>query len=700
MRKWQQCTVLPVETLTYKRQQIENKIFCFDIETTSFFKKNGEWVTAKDCDPDALSSCPEKLCIPYIWQLGINNKVYYGRSLREFYIFCRDCLNKFYPAKKIIWVHNLSYEYAFLAQDFRFSKVFSRRKGDIIYCYSKELNIEFRCTYKLTVMKLANIPGSFDWVNVTKAVGDLDYDLPRLPNTPLTWQEQDYCDRDIRVMYQYIHGLMEFGGYSCVADIPLTQTGMIRRIIKTKVLNSSSHLRHMEAIKPNLQDYRLLTRVMRGAVTQCQWTCIDVLKRNVFHIDIESSYPFVMCTKYYPCSKWEYGNDNFHDDRYLYIYTLELYDVEQKSPWTYICYSKTEQVIPRDGETLFDAVAEGKVTAAKKIVLKCTDVDLEIIKKVYNIGEIRYIDYARSKKGMLPLPLIKYILSLYKEKTEIKGIKKLAAKYAFLKQQLNGIYGMILTNIYKDEPIDLGFNFWDVDEMTDAKLEKALAKTKPFLNYSWGIYVTAYARQSLFDLIMKFPVESLYCDTDSIFFVNETNFKIVEEINLQRYKELENVSIRLEIPLEYFIPTDKGGKRHALGSWSREPDLEYFKSVGSKKYCMKEKDGKFSVVIAGCQKKYFDFKLNKEVPTVPNIDSFYLDIDNPARFKNGRTVFWNVHCQPPVVLTDYLGNQYKNDQLCGLVCLKTYYTLGITPTLNDFCALEHNGYTNPYRYKY
>lgn len=699
----------------YKNKLYVDRIFCFDIETTSFFKVGEKWVTAAEQDPDTLSSATERLAIPYIWQFSVDAKTYYGRSLVTFYNFCKDILCKNYPQRKIVWVHNLSYEFAFLSQYFKFNKVFARKKGDVIYCFDKQLNIEFRCTYKLTVMPLKKIPESFGWVGLSKLVGDLNYDIARLPCTPLKPREKKYCEYDVQLIYQFIKGLVKEYNYKNLADIPYTQTGIIRRIIKTTVLNSSSHLRHMEECKPDLKDYRMLTRIMRGGVTQCQWTYIDGLLNNVYHVDIASSYPFVMCTKYYPSSKWEYGDGYDDDPRYLHIYTVKLYNVVAKSPWYYICYSKTERLTPFDGEnnyyngeltkkhdSLFEAINEGKVVDAKYILLTVTDVDLDIINKVYNVEKIEYVSYARSRKSTLPIPLIKYILSLYKQKTEIKGIVEKVILYNFLKQQLNGIYGMMLTNIFKDEPMDFGYNIWLDDKMDDKKLEEKLAKNKPFLNFSWGVYVTAYARQALFDLIMKFPACAIYCDTDSIFFIDQTNFKYVEEINKERYNELVEVSNRLGIALDYFIPTDNKGRKRPLGAWEREEDLKQFKSVGSKKYCMVTKSNQFIATIAGCRKKYFDFETNQEVATVKSMDHFYIakDDSKKPRYKNGRSVCWHTIHQPHVELTDYLGNKYTNYQVCGIVVLNTYYTLGLTNDLNDFTQMAHNNYTNPYRYVY
>lgn len=685
----------------YKKKVYVEKIFTFDIETTSFFYTNNEWVSAKGHSQEELEDSTNLLAIPYIWQFAEDGNVYYGRTLRTFYDFCK-LLNKNYPERKIIWVHNLSYEFSFLTQDFEFTTVFARQKGKIIYAFCKELNIEFRCSYMLTIMSLEKMSESFTFITQPKCVGGLDYDVARLPCTPLSHKEMEYCEIDVKIVYEYIKGIVN--EYKCIADIPYTQTGIIRRHIKRNVLNSSSHKRLMNEIKPTYYDYRMLTRVMRGGITQCQWTFIDNSVKDVYHIDIASSYPFVMCTKYFPMSKWEWGDKDFFNPAYLYIYHVKLYNVSAKTPWAYISVSKSEEVKYHSGCDYTDSTVDGKILEAEYVDLWLTNVDLDIIKKVYDIDYISYIYYARSKKGMLPIPLIKYMLSLYKEKTEIKGIEHLVDLYTYKKQCLNGIYGMCQTNIFKDEQISEGYNYWTINYMNKEKLTKKLDKDKPFLSFSWGTFVTAYARESLFEMIMKFPLDCIYCDTDSAFFVDiKANKKYIDEINAMRYSEIERISKRLNIDFNYFNPVDKDGKNHPLGEWEFEKHLKRFKSVGSKKYVMETDDGKFIATVAGCRKKYYDFDIKKEVNVIKSFDEFYLSNEMKdgkvigGKFKNGRSVAWHTHNQPAVILKDYLGNEYRNDQLCGTVILNTYYTLGITKAMNDFCSMAHNFYTNPFR---
>lgn len=114
-----------------KRKKIDNNIYTFDIETTSYFILDG--IQHNSIDYDSLNEDERKRAIPmstmYIWMLGINDTVYYGRTwdeLEEFLLIIRN----YTPEKKIIYIHNLAFEFQFLYSRFRVSNVFARKSQD------------------------------------------------------------------------------------------------------------------------------------------------------------------------------------------------------------------------------------------------------------------------------------------------------------------------------------------------------------------------------------------------------------------------------------------------------------------------------------------------------------------------------------------------------------------------------------------
>ena len=65
---------------------LDNTIYTFDIESTSYLDLYGQQVNA--CDYLSLSEADREAAIPkglmYIWQFSINDNVYYGRTWEEF----------------------------------------------------------------------------------------------------------------------------------------------------------------------------------------------------------------------------------------------------------------------------------------------------------------------------------------------------------------------------------------------------------------------------------------------------------------------------------------------------------------------------------------------------------------------------------------------------------------------------------------
>ena len=113
----------------------------FDIETTSFYDNN------------------EKVGLMYIWQFGIDGRVFMGRNWNEFTELLDKLRNEFdinIENRLVIYVHNLAFEFQFIRKLFRWYNVFSIDSRKPIYattCYG----FEFRCSYLLAVIHLQKL---------------------------------------------------------------------------------------------------------------------------------------------------------------------------------------------------------------------------------------------------------------------------------------------------------------------------------------------------------------------------------------------------------------------------------------------------------------------------------------------------------------------------------------------------------------
>ena len=92
----------------------DDNIYSFDIETTSVFLSAKNEISDFDYSkkPENYTDL-DKIGFMYIWQFSINSDVYYGRTVPELIEFL-TALKKNIIATKIVYVHNLGFEFQFL----------------------------------------------------------------------------------------------------------------------------------------------------------------------------------------------------------------------------------------------------------------------------------------------------------------------------------------------------------------------------------------------------------------------------------------------------------------------------------------------------------------------------------------------------------------------------------------------------------
>ena len=98
----------------------------------------------------------------------------------------------------------------------------------------------------------------------------------------------------------------------------------------------------------------------------------------------------------------------------------------------------------------------GRVISAKYVKLIMTNVDFEIFTKCYDITNLNILEFYVSINDYLSPTFVKYILELYKDKTELKDIEEFADKYAISKQYINSMFGMMCTKNITDEILITG----------------------------------------------------------------------------------------------------------------------------------------------------------------------------------------------------------------------------------------------------
>lgn len=247
------------------RKKVDNTIYTFDIETTNYLILGvkilpaSEYLNLTKFEQEQVKF---RSCM-YIWMFSINKTVYYGRTWEQLKSFLVR-LEFYNDYKKIIFVHNLAFEFQYLKSIFKFCNVMARKSHKVMKCELEEFNIEFRCTYMMSNCALKDLAKVFR-LPVEKKVGDLNYDLLRTSITELTEKELGYCEYDCLVVYHFI--TKELMDYERVDKIPITSTGHVRRELKERIEKDWSYKNTVKkAVNTNPHIYNMLMRAFGGRI--------------------------------------------------------------------------------------------------------------------------------------------------------------------------------------------------------------------------------------------------------------------------------------------------------------------------------------------------------------------------------------------------------------------------------------------------
>jgi DNA polymerase type B, organellar and viral. len=282
-----------------------------------------------------------------------------------------------------------------------------------------------------------------------------------------------------------------------------------------------------------LKDYKRLKAAFGGGDTHANYLNAGRILYNVASYDLTSDYPSQMCKRKYPSSKFvKVKSDITHldTDRYAYLIMITLTNVRCITSCRYI--SRSRCVAVHSGST--GAYDNGRVISADKVSLCITEQDWSIIQQTYTYDDIKIYAVYRSVKRYLHPDFIKKVLDYYKKKTSLKKVAGMEDIYMQSKQYINSMFGMMVTDIVIDD-VDYKNNDW-VDcnkDLTPEQLYKHQQEQldniqlKPFKNilaYQWGVWVTAYARRQLWDMIIQIGDDVVYYDTDSVKFLHPLKY--------------------------------------------------------------------------------------------------------------------------------------------------------------------------------
>lgn len=563
------------------RKKVDNTIYSFDIETSSYLILRGRILSAikyLDLSEEEQNEVEFRSCM-YIWMFSINDEVYYGRTWNEFKEFL-ICLEFYNSNKKIVFIHNLSFEFQYLKSVFKFKNVVARKKHKVMKCEFEDFNIELHCSYMMTNCALKLLPKVFK-LPVEKKVGDLDYTLLRTPATTLTTKELEYCEYDCLVVYYYIKRELET--YARVDKIPITSTGKVRRELKELVSKDWDYKRKVKkSININPHIYNLLQEAFAGGYTHSNWIYTDEIEKNITSWDFTSSYPYVLVSHQFPSSEFQKCLITRKEQmikRFAYLLVVRFKNIKCKYYNNFISVSKCREIT----RGKFD---NGRIIEAEEIVIVLTDVDFYFILDSYNCDDYFIEESYYSRYDYLPKQFIEFVLEKYVNKTKYKNVEGMEVEYAKEKNKFNSLYGMSVTNMIRDEVIYDNEIDWSERELENAEIIEKLneEKKKAFLSFAYGVWVTAFARSNLLKNVVKLDEYVVYCDTDSMKLKEGYNKKVIDDYNTFVVNKLKFVSKLLDIPYEKFSPADSKGEQHILGVFDNDGKYDEFITQGAKKY--------------------------------------------------------------------------------------------------------------------
>ena len=653
-----------------KRKIYDNNIYSFDIETTSYIIHDNKvynnlfYETLSDKEQH---DCLKQSCM-YIWMFSINDIVYFGRTWDEFREFLK-ILDDYCPHKKIVFVHNLAFEFQFLYSNFKQENVFARASHKVMKSEFSNFNIELRCSLFMSNCSLERLPKTFN-LPIKKLVGNLDYNKLRHSKTLLSEKELAYCEHDCLVIYYYI--LMELKIYEQVNKIPVTSTGHVRRELFDITMKNYKYKRRVrKAINTDPHIYNLLVASFQGGYTHANWIYTDFLLANVDSYDETSAYPYVMVTHKFPSNEFKrcyIKSVNQMYKSFAYLLVVNFKNVKSKFYNNFISASKCMNLRGAKYDN-------GRVIEAESFTMVITDVDFYLYLDSYNF-EYEIVESYYSKYDYLPIDFIKFILEKYVVKTEFKDVEGKEVEYNLEKQKFNALYGMSVTNMIKDEVIFDGSR-WIEEELTNEEIINKLnqEKKKAFLSFAYGVWVTAWARNNLLRRVIDLDKWTVYCDTDSCKLIQGYDKKVFENYNKSVEKRIEEVAKKLNIPVENYKPKDIKGKEHLLGVFEFEKvkkheDLnhtyEEFITQGAKKYAYKVGD-EIHITVSGVPKS--------GATSLKTLSDFKDGLVFKYKDTNKNLSTYNDE-QVPVLMTDYQGTEYLVTDKTGICLLPNTYTLG------------------------
>ena len=580
-------------------------------------------------------------------------------------------------------------------------------------------NITFRDTYAIFNKSVARLGEELKLPKL-----EYDYKKTRLPWDELEEIDYKYNERDNIIVAKSLYKYMQDNNLS-IDDIPLTFTSFVKRKRKEFIIENygkkAINIFYFDR-NEQLQDFNffeLILKTYQGGLTASNINETGkLIDKGIYSIDIKSSYPYQMCSRYFP----------FYSNKTTESYTGELADKFYKLGnykgffgmfrFKNIRVKNRNYLLPISSSQLSKGYVSsdrvhfnGKLLSASEIIIPCNNIDIDTINLVYKYDEIECLEiFATTKQRRLRQEEVSFLLSAFYKKETIKDKEDI--EYALSKVYINSMYGVKVTSPIKSSySIENGeineVDYFKFNEEERKEIYYKFIESQPSFGgtldiFTDGCYITSYARLMLVSMMCKLVDEGcnvVYSDTDSIkFYLNgvdkEYIFNIIDREKWLTVKDNKRNNRFKTFKEQFQISDEDYNKICNLGIWEIENKIPhpYFITFGAKKYGYITHDNNVKTTIAGCNKKYPSIAIHNlsEKENIPLVDAFKIVLTPGTQFDitaSGRTTA-KIEKRTREEMNHYTYQGRKINQYGGIIIEDTTYTLNIS--INDSKLLNIN----------
>lgn len=407
--------------------------------------------------------------------------------------------------------------------------------------------------------------------------------------------------------------------YKNLFNIPVSQAGEVRRECRNKITDKAWIEQTEKTIRSyDVKTYCDLVDCFMGGTFGVNPHYRDLLLKNVYSYDMGSAYPGVMSSCRFPVSEWEDAEYDESDTEHAYYLKVNFTKVKSKTVNCFYPFKNCD-----DGEGQEESGHNLK--SATNVTLTMTDVDFKIFKSVYDYEDITILKCRRSKLAYLPKQFIRLMLKYYNDKTMLKGTDQVS-KYRESKSKINCFYGVAVTKTITDEILFENGEWKKIrilaekdivfekdgpvkkEELTGKDFNRKrdeILKTKQFLSYQIGVWVTAYVRELMWNVIRQEDANVIYYDTDCVKTLKKCD-STIEKVNNIIQERIEAAAAFHKINIKKFSPKDK-----TIGCFENEKLSYEFKAVDIKRYAKRTDDG-IEAFVSGMPKDHINLESVKD----------------------------------------------------------------------------------------